>query len=188
MTELRGRIIEEVIRQFNEKGMKFTMDDIATQLQISKKTIYKEFKDKNELFMETVNHGLAALKEKEAQILADESLDVVDKLSKLVICLPDKYKHIDFRRVYQLKDKYPEVHSLITGRLERDWEDVIRLIKEAKKKGLMRDIPIPLLKLMIDGTVEKFLNSTDLMEAGIDYEESLNIMMDIILNGIRKKK
>lgn len=188
MTELRAKIIEEVIRQFNERGMKFTMDDIAAKLHISKKTIYKEFKDKNELFTETVNHGLAALKEKEAQIIADESLDIVEKLSRLIVCLPDKYKHIDFRRVYQLKESFPEVHSLIIGRLERDWEEAKSLIEEAKEKGLIRDLPVPLVRLMVDGTVEKFLGSTDLMRAGISYEESLDIMMDIIMNGIRVKK
>ena len=41
--------MESVINQFNQKGMKFTMDDIAKQLSISKKTIYKVFDDKEKL-------------------------------------------------------------------------------------------------------------------------------------------
>ena len=95
MDNLKIRIIDEVIRQFNEKGMKFTMDDISAALHISKKTIYKEFKDKDQLFMETVDYGFSALKEKEAQIIADDSLGLVEKLSKLITCLPDKYHNID---------------------------------------------------------------------------------------------
>ena len=40
-TELRKMILNGTMEVFNEKGLKFTMDDIAKQLKISKKTIYK---------------------------------------------------------------------------------------------------------------------------------------------------
>jgi AcrR family transcriptional regulator len=39
MNEIRQKIMEAVINQFNSKGMKFTMDDISKELHISKKTI-----------------------------------------------------------------------------------------------------------------------------------------------------
>ena len=57
MNEIRQKIMEAVIDQFNSKGMKFTMDDISKELHISKKTIYKEFDDKDELFFATVEYG-----------------------------------------------------------------------------------------------------------------------------------
>ncbi len=50
MAETRIEIMEAVVELFNQKGMKFTMDDISKKLHISKKTIYKEFEDKDELF------------------------------------------------------------------------------------------------------------------------------------------
>ena len=101
MENLRQSIMESVINQFNQKGMKFTMDDISKELHISKKTIYKEFDDKDELFFATVDYGFAAIKNKEAEILNDDSLDVVEKLSRVIVCLPDSYRNIDFRMAYQ---------------------------------------------------------------------------------------
>ena len=47
--ELRETILEGTIQAFNKKGLKFTMDDIAALLGISKKTIYTVFQDKNTL-------------------------------------------------------------------------------------------------------------------------------------------
>ena len=41
--EMRRAILEATIEQFNEKGIKFTMDDVAKRIGISKKTIYKFF-------------------------------------------------------------------------------------------------------------------------------------------------
>ena len=44
--ELEQKILEAAIVVFNQKGMKFTMDDLARQLEISKKTIYTVFLNK----------------------------------------------------------------------------------------------------------------------------------------------
>ena len=185
MEEIRKQIMDAVIDQFNEKGMKFTMDDISRELHISKKTIYKEFDDKDELFFATVDYGFSAIKKKEAEIVADESLDLVDKISKLIVCLPDNYKNIDFRRVYQLKEKYPKVYMKVAERVESDWGETEKLLNQAMDQGLIKRVPIQLIKLMVEGTIEKFLSSEELARTEYSYEDSLNMMIDVIINGIK---
>lgn len=185
MEETRQIIMDAVIDQFNQKGMKFTMDDISRELHISKKTIYKEFDDKDELFFATVDYGFSAIKKKEAEIVADDSLDLVDKISKLIICLPDNYKNIDFRRVYQLKEKYPKVYMKIAEKVESDWGETEKLLKQAIDQGVIKNVPIELIKLMVEGAIEKFLSSEELARSKYSYEESLNMMISVIINGIK---
>ncbi len=185
MENVRQVIMESVINQFNQKGMKFTMDDISKELHISKKTIYKEFNDKDELFFATVDYGFSAIKKKEAEIIADDSLNLVEKIARVIVCLPDNYKNIDFRMVYQLRDKYPSVYRRVAKRIESDWEETEKLIKQAIKQGLIRDITIPVLKLTIEGAIEKFLTSEELCKTDLSYEDTLNDMIDIIMNGIK---
>ena len=48
--ELKEQILEEAMRQFNRDGFDFKMDDLAKELHISKKTIYKHFKNKEDIF------------------------------------------------------------------------------------------------------------------------------------------
>ena len=48
---LKGDILEATIQAFQKKGLKFTMDDLASFLGISKKTIYTVFPDKNSLVL-----------------------------------------------------------------------------------------------------------------------------------------
>ncbi len=177
--------MDSVINQFNQKGMKFTMDDISRELHISKKTIYKEFDDKDELFFATVDYGFAAIKEKEAEIIRDESLDIVDKLSKVIVCLPDNYRNIDFRMVYQLRDKYPNVYNRVAGRVESDWEETEKLLRQAMDMGRLKKVPIPVVKLTIEGAIEKFLSTEELSKTDLTYEEALNEMIDIIINGLK---
>ena len=186
MEYMRQKIMESVINQFNLKGMKFTMDDISKDLHISKKTIYKEFNDKDELFFATVDYGFSAIKQKEAEIIGDDSLDLMEKITKVIVCLPDNYKNIDFRMVYQLRDKYPNVYERVSKRIESDWEETEKLLKQAVDEGLIRkDIPISVVKLTIEGAIEKFLGTDELSKTDLSYEESLNDMIDIIINGIR---
>lgn len=49
---LKGNILEATIKAFQKKGLKFTMDDLASLLGISKKTIYTVFPDKIHWFLE----------------------------------------------------------------------------------------------------------------------------------------
>ena len=187
MENIRQSIMDSVINQFNQKGMKFTMDDISKELHISKKTIYKEFNDKDELFYAKVDYGFAAIKSKEAEVINDPNLSLMDKIAKVIVCLPDNYRNIDFRMVYQLRDKHPQVYRRIAKRIESDWDETEKLLREAMIRGYIRsDIPISVIKLTIEGAIEKFLTSEELSKSDLSYEESLNSMIDIIINGIRK--
>ena len=53
--ELRIRILDEAARQFDKKGIKFTMDDLAHALGMSKKTIYTVFEDKRSIMTQTID-------------------------------------------------------------------------------------------------------------------------------------
>ena len=185
MENVRQCIMDAVINQFNQKGMKFTMDDVSKELHISKKTIYKEFNDKDELFFATVDYGFAAIKRKEKEILDDPELGLLEKLAKVIVCLPDNYKNIDFRMVYQLKEKYPKVYMKLAERIESDWGETEKLLNKAMDQGLIKKVPVPLIKLMVEGAIEKFLSSDELVKTDFSYEQSLNGMIDIIINGLR---
>ena len=47
--DIKKEIIKEATLLFNAKGMSFSMDEIASDLKISKKTIYKYFNSKSDL-------------------------------------------------------------------------------------------------------------------------------------------
>ena len=87
--ENKEKILEATIKVFNKKGMKFTMDDIAAELSMSKKTIYTVFRDKESMFLQMVDYCLDKMKESEAAILNDTSLATVEKIRSMLGVLPD---------------------------------------------------------------------------------------------------
>ncbi len=183
--EVRVRIIEAAIAEFNEKSMKFTMDDLAKRLMMSKKTIYLFFKDKESLFLETADYCFNKIKAAQQEIMENESLNVVEKLEKILIAMPDSYRTVDFRQVHLLKNRYPKIYKKVAGRLEGQWEDTIFLLEEGMKEGKIRTISIPVFKVMVESTIYTFLTQSVLIEHEISYEEGLEEMLGILMNGIR---
>jgi AcrR family transcriptional regulator len=184
--ELKDKIIDAVIEEFNEKGLKFTMDDIAKQIGISKRTLYTVVEDKEALFVEAVDDVFAAIKESERHIIEDGSLDVLEKLKRILIVLPEKYRTIDFRQLYDLKSKFPRIYAKIENRLETDWEPTYRLMEQAMEEGRIRKISLPIFQAMISGTIEYYLSRSVLIDNKMNYEAALAQMVDIIMIGICK--
>jgi len=180
----RSRIIEAAIMVFNEKGAKFTMDDVASKLGMSKKTLYKYFSRKDELVVEAVEHGFKAVKESEAAIINNPDLDILEKIRRVIVVIPDRYIAMDWRRLYEFKTAFPEAYQRIGFNLENGWEDTLALIREGINQGKVRDLPLPIIKCMIENSFEGFLNSTTLVEAGIHYTDALETMIDIVMKGI----
>lgn len=181
---LRERIMEAAIDQFNRKGLKFTMDDVAGSLSVSKKTLYKVFSDKEALFFDMVDYCFDAIKESERAILDDPEMDIVEKIRKIIIVLPHRYKTIDFRQLYSLREKFPLIYARLEKRLESDWEPTISLLEQGMEAGRIKPLSTAVLRAMIEGTIEHFLSRDILLQEDISYPEALEKMMDIIMEGI----
>lgn len=180
----KERILEATIKVFNKKGLKFTMDDIATELSISKKTIYKVFKDKETMFYDMVDYCFDAIKESEAAVVEDTTISTVEKVRRILSVLPEGYKSIDFRQLYELKAKYPKTYLRVEERLESGWENTIALIQQGIEEGEIRPVNVSILKTMIEATLERFFQRDVLIVNEITYTDALEELVNIIVDGI----
>lgn len=182
--ELRESIIEGTIKVFNQKGLKFTMDDLAKVLGMSKKTIYTVFADKEELFFAMVEWIFDSIKEEEKRVLDDESLPTVQKLKVLLGVLPEGYKEVDFRQLYSLKDKYPKIYKQVEIRLETGWEATLELMQQGIAEGVLRPVSLPLFKMMMEASLEQFFQRDILLQSDMTYGEALEEVVNILMDGI----
>ena len=182
--ELREEILEGTIQVYNQKGLKFTMDDIAALLKISKKTIYTVFKDKEALFFAMVDYMFDSIKESERQVLENKELSTVDKIRKILCVLPDGYKDVNFQKLYLLKEKYPKIYKQVELRLETGWEPTIELIERGIAEGSIRKVRIPIIKIMLESALEQFFQRDILIRNNISYKEGLEEVVDILMDGI----
>lgn len=183
--ELKEKILNAAIDEFQAKGLKFTMDDVARSINISKKTLYQVFRDKEDMFLALADYCFADIKRSEKQILEDPEPDIVEKIKKIMVVLPVRYQNIGLNNLYQLQEKYPHIYQKVAAYLETDWDATIVLLEQGMKQGKIKKVSIPVIKAMVESTIQHFFSSRILVENGISYEEGLDEMIKIIIEGIR---
>jgi AcrR family transcriptional regulator len=182
--ELRVRILDEAARLFDSKGIKFTMDDLARSLAVSKKTIYTVFEDKRSIMIETIDRFFDdALAEEEA-ILKDKSLTTIEQLRLIIGRVPERYTQNDLRQLYVLKEKYPSVYRHWQHCRENYWLGVQDLLRKGIKEGVVRDVPLPIFKTMFQSTIETFFQDDVLIKNQIRYRDALSEVASILVDGI----
>ena len=183
--ELKQAIIDTAISMFAREGLHFTMQDIAAEMHIAKKTIYTVFPSKESLLCAMLDEGFSSIHADKKKIL-ESDLDLIEKIRRVMIAMPDQYQLIDFRRLNDLREKYPAAHERLIQHLEEDWDPVIRLLETAEEEGLIRNISIPLFRMIFTSSLESFLFTDTLSREKISYQQALQELMDILISGIRK--
>ena len=186
--ELRIRILDEAAKQFDKKGIKFTMDDLARSLGISKKTIYTVFEDKRSIMTETIDRFFDDALIEEEMILNDDSLTIVEQLKSIIGRVPERYTQNDLAQLYVLKEKYPSVYRHWQRCRENYWEGVGILINRGIESGEIRHVSLPILKTMFQSTIEQFFQDDVLIKNHIPYRDALAEVASILVDGIIAKQ
>lgn len=185
--ELRVRILDEAAKLFDEKGMRFTMDDLARSLAMSKKTIYTVFRTKRSIMTATIDRFFAEAYIEQKAILADSSLSTTEQLRRVIGSVPERYIGHDLSQLYVLKDRYPSVYRHWHNCREEYWNAVEVLIKKGIQEGNIRPVTMPILKSMFQRTIEQFFQSDILIKNKIAYRDALSEVADILIDGISVK-
>lgn len=181
--ELRENVIAAAAALFQTEGLRFTMQEVAATLHISKKTIYTIYPSKEELLLDMVDTLFADIHRTKGELMA-APIPIEERIKAVIVALPEQYQTLDFRLLGELEEKYPAVARRVREHLETNWEPTITLLEEGMVAGRIRPVPIPVLRLMITASIERFLAGN---ESGASYADTLAGMIDIIMNGIRRR-
>lgn len=133
-------LLTRVGKLFFNYGIKsLTMDDIARELGISKKTLYQYVSNKEDLVEKTLNN-LDCEKDKEFEENVDYTLNAVESLWKVNFMVSKMIREQNPSAEYDLKKYYPEIFSKFrVNRMEKIKSMVINNIRQGKKEGLYRE-------------------------------------------------
>lgn len=184
--DIKKDIINVSIELFNKHGMKFTMDDVAKALHISKKTIYKHFADKNMMIMACIDYCFELVKVAEEKIMNDKTLDDVEKLKKVIVVMPDGLGGIDWIKVSDTVNTNPELYEHYTNVLEKDWEFCRIIFNKCVEEGRLQNISFDILKIILESGMEGLIKN--LKKTKVKYTEALDIMVDVVISGLEIKK
>ncbi|SFD02236.1 TetR/AcrR family transcriptional regulator [Spirosoma endophyticum] len=130
---MKERILEETERLFWKYGVRsVTMEEIAKQLGISKKTIYQHFTDKEQILYEVLQDKIGK-HQSEMACAVVETTNPVEEIMNVLNMMHKNADQISPNLLIDIKRYYPQAFVLFRKFKE---EHIMRSILENIKKGV----------------------------------------------------
>ncbi len=181
--------IKERFNQLSEVyGIKrITIDILAEECGISKKTFYKIFRSKDDLVWIVVNEKFDRL-QKEFREIDTHERDPLKKLYRFVEITLEQFGAVSTPMLQDMQKFYPEVNE----QLERFRNDRVNLIKEAVREGILsgifENINLSIVAGFLTGAISKVLTPEFILENNLSVKETLRSFSELFLFGIVKKE
>ena len=167
---MKDKIINKAKEMFLRLGFKsITMDDIACEMCISKKTIYKYFSNKDILIEESIQMVHKEIHETIDKIVA-QNFNAIEENFEIKRMFKEMFKSAESSPIYQLKKHYPEVYAkALTSQIEVCETCFRNNILKGMNEGLYRE------NLDVDNYIKFYytliFNINENTASGIEAEE-----------------
>ena len=166
-TEVSKDILKEATKLFFDKGYKrVTVDVIASNLSISKKTIYKYYESKQDLLEKTFENWKLKLSSEINEILDQVDISFIDKLKDMMSHIGVAMGRLNSDLIMDIQENVPDLWDRINNyKHEAAFLRFNRLIEEGIQKGqikksINKNLVVALYACAIENLLDpNFLNS-----------------------------
>jgi AcrR family transcriptional regulator len=187
--EEKDKIIEIGEEKFFRDGFyKTTMDEVAAELKMSKKTIYKFFPSKDDLIHSIAQHFMNKMKNRILPALNTDK-NAIEKLEALMQVLAKASEKISTARMEEMKRHFPSLWNEIDNfRTEMMLGNITRIIDQGKEEGLFLDYPTSLIMTMLVASVRNVVNPDFILNNNCSIIEAARYAFKVIIGGIVTEK
>ena len=188
-TEEKEKILNYSRNKFHREGFyKTSMDEISSELHISKKTIYKYFSSKEKL-LEEICSGTSCDIGNRLDSIVDGNDNVVIKFVRILNFHSNFSRNISDKWLRDLSIHAPDIKKNIDEKKnERINKVVEKLLEQGKKEKLIENYPSKLIILAFNSSLTSALNSDFLINNNFSMHDAFRITYEMLLNGILTEK
>lgn len=159
-TALRERIIEKAMQDFSTNGIRAVkMDTLATELGISKRTLYELFEDKETLLFEGIK-VYGDRKREYLQSYAEEGHDVIDIIMEAYRVKVEEVRAVNPNFYLDLM-KYPKLAQHMKKAQQKSREGFLTFMERGVKDGYFRkDVNHELVPHIFDALGQYILSNS----------------------------
>jgi AcrR family transcriptional regulator len=182
----RQRVLDKATTKFMESGItKVTLDEVATELSMSKKTVYKYFPSKDDLLREVVRLMLAGV-EREVTAIVNSDEPFERKMTRLLALIGKMVRRVGRQFQVDVQRFAPSLWKEIdTFRRERIFVKVKQMFQQAKQENIFRnDLDVELFYLVFINTAQGIMNPKILSENSFSAEEAFRGIIKIMYEGV----
>jgi AcrR family transcriptional regulator len=183
----RTRIVLGARKHFLSHGFRgVTMDDLAEELGMSKKTLYAHFDSKLALVQAVLRDKADRVEADLVRITSDTSADFLKTLHALLACMQRHTGEILPPFVRDLRREAPELFKIVEDRrrviIQRHFGS---LFEQGRKHGMIRkDVRTDLIVAVLLAATEAIMNPTKIEEMGLTPGDGYSTIVSIVLEGV----
>jgi len=188
--EVKDRILIEAGVLFGKYGIKsMTMDALAEELGISKRTIYERFKDKDTLLREVILYYKTRVQEQANQLI-DQSENAIEALFRIIKMNVEQMARMSPAFLHDIKKYHQSVFKELDSPGEfRDLSVTRRLLETGIRQGVFRDdFDISIVNRTLHVLFDQFGPQSRLVEAGFDRRDMFDSIVIPFFRGISTDK
>ena len=185
----KSKIFNILKSRFLRDGFyKTSMDSIASELNVSKKTIYKHFSSKDYIVKEIVKSIQNDLTAKVDEII-NSNMDSVSKSIKLVNAITSILLLVGERWLEDVRIHAPDLWDDIEEfRTKKLYNTLSLIIEQGKKENLFADKPVEIMISIFLSSLRGIVNKDFLSHNRFSYGEAVQITLEILFTGILTPK
>lgn len=179
---MKDSILAAATEEIRLHGSSFRMEDLARRLNISKRTLYENFRSKNEILERILSEKARDFYEQHQAILADEQLTCAQKLKQYFSVKSDLYNTLNGEHFREMFNSIPYLVDQAMATFDKDWDQLQAYLETQKQIGVIKNIDIDVLIMMLRGIARSIVYDNKR-----NPEECLHVLpeaIDILLRGI----
>ncbi len=187
--EITRRIIETAKQLFVKHGVRtITMNDIAAEAGVSKKTLYEHFLNKEDLLGKTLD-SMHEEGKAEREIIFENGRFNIDSMLEIIRLSALRINEINPNFITDIKKYHPRIWKDKLKKMENDTiQFKARLIKEGIKQGYFRsDINIDIASKLLHEQINILMDNEIFPSNSYSRTEVFQTIMNIFGRGVIKE-
>ena len=183
--ETKDQILEHASERYLSSGIsKVSIDELASELGMSKKTVYKFFPGKETLLKSIVNL-VTHRTQKQIQQVVSSDLPFEQKMTKMLVIIGKLLSRMSRQFVRDMQRFAPALWKEIeTFRREHALVYLKQMFQQAKDEKIFReDLDTDLFYLVFISSVEAIVNPAVLTEHSFSAQEAFNGILKLLVEG-----
>lgn len=188
-TSPEAPILEHGLDLIFSDGIKgFTVETLAKDLSMSKKTIYKFFPSKEILLQKIFRHVMTIIARNFKKV-HEQKINPLDKFEIAIGEIIKTLNRVSITKIRELKARYPQIWVEIEAfRLARR-EDFMTIFSEAQSQGYIRDeVELELTSIIFMNIINDVFQPEFFIKNEVGLRETILTFTDIFLRGIITEK
>ncbi|OGU54030.1 MAG: hypothetical protein A2V66_13050 [Ignavibacteria bacterium RBG_13_36_8] len=189
MTKEEELILTRAREKFMREGFhRTTMDEIASELRMSKKTIYKYFPSKEKLVNAAVTLLQKYIANNVTKIIESDD-NAVLKIYKIFEFIGKIMEKVNEKTLEDFRRRLPEVWQRIDDfRTKLIQENLTTVVNQGKEEDLILPYPTSIIMAIYVAGIRAVINPEFLMNSSFSLTEVKNIALDMMMCAVLTDK